>query len=390
REPANTGWVWGSTNPGATTFPATSIRRSARGCRASTSSVVPMSTIRAPSEYTAPSSMIPKSCAASRVRGPSPPRRVSSSAAFTTRRDAGDGGCSPRVGRTLWARPFIRGSPPRGNPPGRRTPSRPRRGSLPRSWRDDRSVRTCSRRPRPRSVWPRNSTREPPAAVALDRPEEILPLVAEDEEAPTGRRGARVDRARASLDLMLHVERLAGDRWRIDPAGERMQRAEGGDRHRGGGPQARAAGHHRSDLDPPRPWDLALLDRFLHVPESRLVERGAVREPFSVGPDEDLGSEVDRGAQGGLAEDDRVLPEEDQLPRSGGGHHRRFFALRLNPAALADFRTPGEPGRQATVQRSVAGLRLDLLHRRVEVPFLDRHFLEGRFVTLRELQGVLT
>src|SRR5205814_4861262 len=168
----------------------------------------------------------------------------------------------------------------------------------------------------------------------LDRPEEILPLVAEDEDAPAGRRGARVDRARASLDLVLHVERLAGDRWRIDSAGERMQRAEGGDGHRGGGPQARAAGHHRSDLDPQRPWDLALLDRLLHVPESRLVERGAIREPFSVGPDEDLGSEVDRGAQGGLAEDDRVLDNEAYLTRRGGVTHRRRIDLRVQPCAL--------------------------------------------------------
>src|SRR5207249_2689990 len=156
-----------------------------------------------------------------------------------------------------------------------------------------------------------------------------------------------------------------------------------------GGRTARWSNQRRPSPSIHQRRGVALLDRLLHVPESWLVERGAVREPFSVGPDEDLGSQVDRRAQGGLAEDHRVLPEEDQLPRGGGGHRRRFFALRLNPAALADFRTPRESGRHPTIERRVAGLRLDLLHRRVEVPLLDGHLFQGRLVQLRELQGIL-
>src|SRR5438093_4734443 len=62
-----------------------------------------------------------------------------------------------------------------------------------------------------------------------------------------------------------------------------------------------------------------------------------------MGPGVHLGPEVDRRAESRLAEDDRVLSEQDQLAGSGGRHRPRFPPTRLNLSGSADFRARWEP-----------------------------------------------
>src|SRR5437667_12457794 len=107
-----------------------------------------------------------------------------------------------------------------------------------------------------------------------------------------------------------------------------------------------------------------------------LVDRTAVRPPFRMGPGVHLGPEVDRRAESRLAEDDRVLSEQDQLAGSGGRHRPRFPPTRLNLSGSADFRARWEPGGQATIQRGVSRLRLDFLQRGFEVALFNGDFLQ--------------
>src|SRR5437773_2473173 len=163
---------------------------------------------------------------------------------------------------------------------------------------------------------------EGPAAVPLlNRPKEVVPGNGADEDGGPvdGRR--RVDRARPALDLVLDLERRAGDGFRSHSPLEGGEGSEGRDGDRGGGPEAAPEGDHRSDLEPQGRALPGRPDGPPHVRVLRVLEGGAVHEPLVVDPREHLRAEVDRGREGGLPEDDRVLPEQDELPRGGGARH---------------------------------------------------------------------
>src|SRR5438552_12065042 len=167
-----------------------------------------------------------------------------------------------------------------------------------------------------------------------------------------------------------------------------MQSPQRRNGHRRGGSQTVAARDQRADLEPQRAGGLHLRDRGLHIAIPGLIDRTAVRPPFRMGPGVHLGPEVDRRAESRLPEDDRMLSEEDQLSGSGGRHRPRFPPTRLNLSGSADFWARWEPGGQATIQRGVSRLRLDLLQRGLEVSLFNRDLLQRRLVQVRYFVAV--
>src|SRR5205823_12366304 len=118
----------------------------------------------------------------------------------------------------------------------------------------------------------------------FDRPEESILRLLEDEDAAPRAGGARVDGARAPLNLMLDFERLSCDRPRIEGACRPVQGPQGGDADRGRRAQSSPARDPRPDFDPERPFDFRLPHARFDVAIPRLIERRSVREPLLVRP----------------------------------------------------------------------------------------------------------
>ena len=154
-------------------------------------------------------------------------------------------------------------------------------------------------------------------------------------------RGARVDRARPSLHAVLDLERGAGDSFDVHRTLQRGEGPQGSDAHGRGRAEAAPEGDHRPDLEPEWGPFPSGLDRPTDVRVLRVLEGGAVDEPLIVQARVHLRAEVDRGREGGLSEDDRVLPEEDQLPGGGGPRHR----VRIRRTCIKGSRTEEADGR---------------------------------------------
>src|SRR5207247_10973872 len=120
---------------------------------------------------------------------------------------------------------------------------------------------------------------EPVAVSPVHLPQEPLPGLLADEDGRTVSGRARVDRARAALDAVLHIERAAGDRLRVHGALEGGEGAEGRDGHRRGGSEAATEGDHRADLEPQGRAVPVGLDRPPDVRVLRVLAGCTLNEP---------------------------------------------------------------------------------------------------------------